>query len=807
MPCAIKRRHAGEALLVVLLLAIVWRSGGTRLENWNGPAGSLTNDLFIPAIMMNAGRGFSNTDAAQIPQLRAFLDFQIQSFDTGLIPDDVALCPLHPYQEFHRYLIYSTAVVWGLCGVTWDAVKLLLLVYFFLACLIVYAISRLAINSLFSFLVAASFAHALPVLWTLPVLRDFAKAPFILAVALLLGILAFRALSVRKFLGVAVILGLLLGIGMGVRRDMMVFLPISLLFLFVGKSTFSKNATGIRCFAVILLLTTYALAGWPVHRSLAREGYLAAHDTIMGFSSFSDHELGVIRPASYEKHYLLNDMYSTIQAHYAAALGETFPEDTYTARVYESAFDFDMKRAYVMAIVTKFPADMLARAYAAVLRTITGIVARPLGVEKYGLWFVAAGLLFIASRSMINAWLVLIMLCYFCGYTSLQFAIRHAFHTSFIPYFFLGFVVHHAGKACYQFCRVGAEERSRALALLRRGFARAIAWGGITAILFYAPLWSARHIQQSAVRALRQSYVASSLEPAPHKTLVWDGRVLFAPATTSRAEDFDVQGLLADFDTGVLVALFDDADKAREVRVVYEWEGGIGDFGGPVNVATAGNHYCGGAKLYFPVYEKNTSGGDWSRFLGLSMSNEAALSFRGFSKVQKIKPLGVLMNMLIPDEAECFRFHQRLSIPLRGAPWSPYPSGAGFELLRQITETKEKIEAGEHDRAVASASKMIKRYQGSITVTLLLAEALEKAGRMEETVGALIDLARAFPNVSVVYKRVDIYLGKHGGAERRAAVWATVLERAPECVQAAQYLERAARELETAETQSINSAV
>ena len=292
--------------MCILTIAVVsGKVGISSLHNWHGPAGSLTNDLFIPAIMMNAGHGFSNIDPTTVPELRTFLDFQQPAFNIQNIPENIESVPLHPYQEFHRYLIYSVALIWRIQGVTWDAVKTLLLIYLFLTCLGVYGICRLAMHPLLALLTVIAFSsltgrsqpHS-------PILRDFAKAPFILGTAYFLACIVFKENTRAKFFVKVLLVGLLLGLGMGFRRDVMIFLPISIIFLFFGAIKGSHYAIGTKIISVLMLITVFVVSGWPVHKSLMRSGFLAAHDTIMGFSSFSDHELKLVQPASYEKHYL-----------------------------------------------------------------------------------------------------------------------------------------------------------------------------------------------------------------------------------------------------------------------------------------------------------------------------------------------------------------------------------------------------------------------------------------------------------------------------------------------------------------------
>ncbi len=807
---AIPRRRIFEALLLLLLTALAWRAGSQRLHGWSGPAGSLTNDLFIPAVMMNAGHGFSNIDPLHIPELRSFLDFQTQSFDVALIPDDVELLPLHPYQEFHRYLVYSAAATWRIFGLRWDAMKILVLVYFLLSCVAVYSLSRLGMNVLFSFLVAAAFAHSRPVLWTLPLLRDFAKAPFIIATALLLGIMVSRELSRRRLYLTAVATGLLLGVGLGIRRDMMVFLPISVMLVFVGTVRGARYAVATKLVAAALLVITFLIAGWPIHRALAREGYLAAHDTIMGFSSYSDHELGVLNPASYEKNYALNDVYSTLQAHYGSVLGAAPVEQPYSIYADAPHYDQKMKRAYAQTIMKTFPADMLSRAYAAVLRIASGIVAAPGSPERYGVWFVAAGLLMVASVHPVRAWLLLAMLCYFCGYTSLQFAIRHAFHTSFVPFFFMGFVAHHGGRHITGATINMFRPKRHVLRLFGCGRLRLLCirlacWSVITAAAFAIPLQVALLWQANNVAALRHHYENASVTPVEHTTLMWDGRVLFAPMETIAAEKIEDAGLLANFNSGVLIAAFSNVSVPLDLRAVFEWDGNTGDFGGPINVSLSLDGPPEKARLYFPVHEQAVDGGEhWSRFVGLSMSEGTAALFDGFYRADDLRDFSLLINMLLPETDERFLPAQQVSVPWTGKDWAPYyPYGAAYDLPVFAQTIKALLATSRPEHAVNEAAAALERYPGSLLITLLLAEALEQTERQQQAYEQCLSLLAMFPELPVVYEQVDIFFDKHGGADGRHNAWSKVIEDNPTLQKARAYLVRAEQDLAAA-TQDFN---
>lgn len=795
----IKWRYCREALCILILAATSWYVGMATLKNWQGPAGSLTNDLFIPAIMMNAGLGFSNIHPENVPNLRSFLDFQTPDFDIQNIPETPERTPLHPYQEFHRYLVYTVALCWKLWGINWDSMKILLGFYLLLTCMGVYAICRLAMNPFLALFVVFAFLLSPAVTSTLPILRDFAKAPFILGVAYCLACIVFRKNKRTHFFIYVLLAGLLLGLGMGFRRDVMIFVPISIFFLFFGSIKRARYAIGAKITATILLVAIFLLAGWPIHKSLLQSGYLAAHDTIMGFSSFSDHELGLIQPASCEKHYLLNDMYSTIKAHYAAGMGATFPKSEYQERAAEPAFDVEVKRAYVNKIIMTFPADMLSRAYAAVMNTISGLTQTPIKVEKYGLWFTGIALLLIAANSPLRAWLLLAMLCCFCGYTSIQYAVRHAFHTSFVPFFFLGLLLqqvttytlrqHPIGK---QHTEASKQKQTKPNAL-RLCFHAAL-WFLLTATLFYLPLAIAKHIQHGKVETIRTTYKSAPLEQVDYTRLRWDNRPLIAPTATIKSEGFTGKCLLADFTTGILVASFDNLlDKdLKEFRAIYEWKDGIGDFGGPLNVhVRSKNNATGPVSLYFPVHEKIHDAANWSRFIGLSMSETAQASFKGLSIVKDISTLSLLFNMLIPEEEDRFIYNQPLSIPWKGRSWTKYHAGSFLTGYSSAWQIQNAIDGNNLHRAKELAQNATKNYQGSIIFTLLLAECLEFEGNTPEVHRIIGTLLATFPEVSTAYEQVDRYLDRHGGVTRKISGWSAIITDFPKLTAAKTYLDNA----------------
>jgi len=797
-----------EMIFLALLTVITWHVGQQRLEGWSGPAGSLTNDLFVPAIMMNAGKGFTNTEPSETPSLRAFLDFQAPNFDCNVIRQDIRNIPLHPFQEYHRYLIYSVAAIWRFFGVSWDAMKLLILFFFCASVLSVYGICRLAMNPAFSFFAALGFAFAQPVLWTLPILRDFAKAPFILALIFLLGITVRGKTGTRVYLTVALLAGLLLGIGMGFRRDMMVFLPVSLFFLMVGRIRDTAHPVVIRLGAATALIVLFFISGLPVHKALIRDGYVAAHDTIMGFASYSDHELGLLEPASYEKHYLLNDLFCTLKAHDLARRGVTFPPEVYSKLCNDPDFDFAMKRAYVTEIINTFPGDMLARAYAAVLRMATSIVPAKYAlarfVEERGLWFLIAGLLFIAGQTPVRAWLVLVMLCYFCGYTSIQFAFRHAFHMSFIPYFFAGLCFHCLYRGIAAFLpgklrtRMGLQAPSFA-GSLPRAFVRAALWALVTIALFYTPLVLARAWQHSRVIALRDSYRDTPLNPIPHRVANWDGREVFIPTAGRKCRLCQNMGLIVDSETRHLAAFFKDVKEPLDIKLIYEWEGLSWDFSAPTTFAVSPDVNGVSLRYFFPVHEVTTCT-NWNHFVGISLPREQAHLFQGFHQVENPDDLGLLVNMAIPEKEELFIANQHLKIPWAGVDWRPYRIYGEFQPFIMEMDIQNLRNQEKYEEALAVVDKVLSNRPQSIQFTFLKAEILDKTGQSEVALKTCLNLLEYYPDTFVLFARLDRFFQERGGTRRRLQEWSSLLEQNPHLHCARYYFEEAQHHISTGKT-------
>jgi hypothetical protein len=783
-----KRKHSGapakkiqEATCLCILVLCTVAYGISHLKNWQGPASSLTNDLFIPAVMMNAGHGFTNLDADDIPRLRDFLDFKQPSFSLDDIPEKPITITLHPYQEFHRYLIYSVAAVWYCCGVNWDAVVLLLVLLFLISTVLVYAISRQAANPVSSLLATLAFASSAAVVWSLPILRDFAKVPFILGLFLIMGWLIRDRLSYKRYYILSLTAGLIMGVGVGFRRDILVFVPLMLAMLAIVRFHTHSLSLPRRGIALLITLLSLFLAGLPVHLSLHREGSLAAHDTLMGFATYSDKELGLITPASYEKHYLLNDLYCTMKAYDAAKRGVTFPPGAYEEGWSDPHFDVKMKNAYLRKLIWTFPADVLSRAYASVVRINTAFPPRPdsllRSIEKYGFYFLFITFMLLAGKNPRIAFLLLIVLCFSCGITSLQFGVRHTVHLAFLPYFFAAFVLEFLLRGLRWFFLDGEDRTTRKkLKSLCIGARRALLWMLMVALAFLLPWKGAQALQRRQLAPLVKHYEDARSRPLRYTTREWDGRILFIPLDYSPGEEPTGPHLIDHISSRLFEIRLANLPDNPDIQLVYEAEKEYWDFSAPLSCQLAPAAQASPQRYFFPVHESFFPG-DTSHFIGISLPGNQHHCFMGFYEPKMEQLPELLMPMLLSSEEHSFLFWQQIQIPWTGTCSQRYTSKAEFQPFIAKTSIKDAIIKGNMQEALDQIEEALCHRPDSPEFTVLHLEVLEATGKMEKAEEEAVALLEAFQASEVASRQLNGFYERQGGTLRRDEAWKTISDR------------------------------
>ncbi len=773
-------------------------------EHWSGPSGTLSNELFLPSVMIAAGRGFSVVEVDAVPELRAFMNYERRTFSLSEIPDDLpASYPNEPYQ-WHRYMIWTVGVLWRVFGVSWNVFRGFSLVFLFMAAAAVYGIARLALPRGWSLFVAHAFVWNTAVLATVGLFRDFSKAPFILTAIGLLGWLIKTRPSVRRYLCVAALLGGVLGFGMGFRRDMAAVVLLSAPILLSCRLESCRRPILSRAGAAAILLAMFAVVSLPILLSLYPMRWTNAHDAAMGLSSRCEQELGTLTPSSCEKQYLSHDVYTTFQMWASAQHGLSMSEAAYERTRQKSSNDqlTAINQAYLRTAALLFPADMLTRAYAATLRCIAGLRSKGIFpyvvsnvifpvvlLERFGLILVAFGLLIIAASDPYKAWQVLLTLLLFCGCTSLQFGMRHAFHLTFIPYWFGCFVLHRL----WSLARGGFSSPPLELAetFSRGALLRMLAWVLATSLILYVPVTVAEYVQRGQVMDMLASYRQADRMPTAHVVVPkWEGETLMAPKDPYPCRTCEETSPFPQYRHRILEARFRAPEQPLDLKLVYESEHGGWNFSSPLWTHFRLGAPTEGVSVYFSVYETIVGHG-WSRFVGVLMPDSQAPLFEGFHQLADLGAVPFYLVLTAPDNSDAFEPLQGLRLPWPRQRPIDYPWPVDPYLYPNDDDIKGCFQAGDAARARSLAEAMLERRPGSVHFRAYLAQALLQENSWEDARRVLEQLLADYPEDYAVYQRLDMAFEAYDGLAGRCALWGQLADAHPSDACAKAHLDRA----------------
>jgi tetratricopeptide (TPR) repeat protein len=780
-----------EAVLIGVVVAVSGAMAHEHLKHWNGPALSISNDLYIPALMWAHGRGFHNANPDEAPGLRAFLDFQTQSFPREALPPDLLPQPLDTYQQYHQYLIFTVGLAWRCFGVSWDVVRGLCIVFFCLMTLATYGLLRMAGGPWLAAPATAAAMYYGSGLVFVNYLRDFSKAPFILATMLLSAWLIRRPATLRRYVLGALLFGVTIGVGLGFRRDLAVFVPVAILVLLACPLAVPRRAWMYRIGAVALLGLTFFVVSAPILRSFQEKGTLGDHDLLMGMTTYCDDQLALGR-ASYERLYQINDTF----------VSRTAFE---TARRSIQAFDYlypempeseTAKRDLLVRFARMFPGDMIVRAYAAVLQALHGVPAWPSTQHAGFVFMAAAAFAIMAAYQPCTALLALFLLLYCAGVTSLQYSQRHAFHLAFLGYWPGLFLANHALRL------VLPSQRRRYAQLLKHPrfgwkapLARAVLAPIAVLLVLASAVGAARLVQAHSVRSLMHTVQSAPTEVIPTIERRWDQWVLFQPkfplasrfmmAPTQSSPVVQASYVMAEFEPGAGPCCF---------WIHYESGDPSADFS---NVIDGSPFATGGAspnRYYFPVYEQSAVH-EWNRFRGIILRKENAQRFRGLYYVVGAEVWPLWLNLAVPGAPVAPRTHLTL-IPgsqppgdvciadtFNGVPDPPLD----FHLLRSANACGDpKMEKMCRD--------MIEREPWNLEARLVLGRCLEGERRAEEADAIYQAGVIENPEDSLLLQRFDECLRGRLDAPGCVERWRALAEAQPESAGIAWYYGLALRE-------------
>ena len=483
---------------------------------------------FGPAVMEGCGLGYVNPDSASRPALTAFLNRKADDVSCGDVAS-VATKPLTSMQRAFRYLIMTVGETWKLRGhVAWSSLTPLYGFLYGLTIVLAYAILRQGMDPAVSAVVAVALIASTLQLNNLPHLRDYAKAPFVLALVLTAMRLVLPAAATWRTLGLAALAGLLTGVGVGFRNDLLVAIPAFLAVFALFLPGGFRETLKLRASAIAIYVVTVYIAMWPMSSVYTTGGGNSTqHLVLLGLTPAFSADLGVDNSRLYEVGFEYRD-------ELALAIIDNYADRHLAEHRFLPMYGADYDRTatrYLIDVATTFPADLLARVYASAVRitelphsTMTAALVVPeflpspvksllllkanalrwLGtLWPWPLVFTLAALsIFSVRLGLFAAMLVF----YLSGYPAIQFQERHFFHLEFVGWWTIGFPVAIAARAAWAL--LDGQRRAAWLKSIRPdvgwlravGFSAAV-WVGL-ALVIAGPLWLLRQYQQRQVRAL-----------------------------------------------------------------------------------------------------------------------------------------------------------------------------------------------------------------------------------------------------------------------------------------------------------------
>ncbi len=646
-----------DALIVLVLLAAssIWAARFWNTWTARGGQPVFYQSYFEPAVMMACGRGFV-VSMHQPKPLEDFLSLRTDTFNCADLPAHLELDPDHVYQAAWLYLETAVGWTWKIVGISWSRMAPLFGLLFGIDIALTYAICRLAAGRLWSAVAASSLAMSSMQLLNLPHLRDYAKAPFTLALVLIVGLVVTRPVRAKTVLWLAAAYGAVLGIGYGFRTDFLADLPVLVIALFAFLDGGLLNHLTLKAAATAVLVVTFMAVSWPITSAVYTKGGCQWHVALLGLQPPFDHNLGV-EPAPYDFGNLYADDYlDRVVNGYARRMHSNAQPMVFCSH------DYDVQSGrYLRDIAATFPADLIVRAYGSVLQIVQlpfkywrpppiadwfphlyGARVRLVQpADGWGAVVTAAAVLIAGSISIRLGLFLIFFLAYFGGYPAIQFQERHYFHLEFMGWWAIAFVANGVMVAALAL-RNGVPDW-RPLAR-RAGMACAVAAG--VAIVCAGALQTMRWYQSRNARQLFDAYIA-----APKVTLTDADRALsgIAPLDWPQFLEVDVNAAAC--------------APGSSVTFRYTPKPMIDDFTRTM-VIPAGTDATGVTRIFLPVFE---------HFDGLTFSDARPGCVAGVYRFADVTRFPLLLGATLPPDWRSLPLHQRLADPKPAALLSAAP--------------------------------------------------------------------------------------------------------------------------------------
>ena len=614
---------------------------------------------------MACGHGFVDAPESASIALRDFLHVKRDAISCDDVPAGTVARAPNFAQGLYRYLMESAALVWRVRGISWSALWPLFGLAYGMTLVAAYGLFRLGMRPPLAFVTTGLFAVSAIQIAHVVNLRDYAKAPFILALMLICAWIARSGATPRQRLRLSGMFGLVLGIGFGFRNDLLIMLPPFVAVVVLRLGGLRRRDLVLRAGCVAIAGLAFLIAAWPIVRAYSR-GSNNGHVTLLGFMSFFDQPLGV-QPALYDWGHYYNDSFiATLANSYIVRT------DGMSVPFVSPEYDRALMR-YNGDIVRNFPADIVARAYASSLKIVelpfaVGVHtnAVPYGIHAAwitdwyqredlvlqalkgsGVYVVASALVLISAYDFAGAMFLLFVALYFAGYPAIQFHIRHFFHLEFITWWAYGFLLQAAFAA-------PAMWRDP----LRAQHMRRAVWFLVVApLVIVGPLIIVRAYQTIHVRGLLAQYEGRpkvAVELQRQDTV--GGRALFVvPTLWTGYEARDRANISVE--TEYLTAAFSPAgcdSIAIPVTLVYEATNPSTDFSRKVTIPF-GRSASPVSFMFAAFWAKGLS-----RFKGVEMAASDAGCFAGLTRTTDLRGLTLALNVMYLPDWQSHALHQSI---------------------------------------------------------------------------------------------------------------------------------------------------
>jgi hypothetical protein len=697
--------HRLDLSLAVLLFVAAATGGAAYVARWGGNA-IFYQELLAPSAMFACGRGLTNVHLPSAPRLDDFLKRRTPALACEDIPADAVTGRLDYLHLQGPYLMYLIGWAWRLQGVSWQALQPLYGLFF--------ATSAVACFGLFRFVLRRWWALAATLLLitsplqltNLPHLRDYAKAPFILLLLLLAGLIAARLTRTRSILACAASAGLILGLGVGVRADVLATAPILAVAIFWSRPQQRPWLTrGLTAFTMAAtLLLTCGVTNWLVAANvLAIQSSRGPATSMQGLAGRFDTSLGVragLTMREYQYHDALT--YVTAQSDYTRRRGIGVVE---RASGDAMAGNFAAAtRDYWHTELMLFPADVLVRSYAALIRILdlpfAGVMpayartfslyampyasvpqiglgnptlnalwalrGRLLSVfSSLGLWILVAAVTGVAVTSPWRACALAALTWYLAIVASQQFDPRNVFYLEIVPLWLFAVAANRAAAAI-RFLRAQGWHPALSSGALLAPIGRSLATLASLVIIASLLLTTLRAEQQGTWTRLIGEQVGRTdvqplavtredLSPAPDRLVRLAPVGLPAqPAVTLKAhvvQTLATEYLRADIDTTACT------EMPRSWRVHYKGDFAEG-FSYDLDVSTFGRRMARGkASVFFPIYYMKSP--DFSvgfDSLLIRSANDACVPV--LSRMASLQPIAFMATLVVPADWRSQQLYQ-----------------------------------------------------------------------------------------------------------------------------------------------------